>query len=440
MNKIIVVDDEKDIRLLVSGILEDENFEVVKAKNSQSFFEKIEAFIPDLIILDVWLNESEYDGVEILDLIQKTHPHIPVIMMSGHGTVDIAVSAIKKGAYDFILKPFKAELLINKINRALSHNQLIIEQKNNLNLTDIQIDELSTYYENLPKFDKKIKKLSKQNMALITGDSGTGKSYLAEYLFKIGDKQKIYNIFDFKQHLDKNYDELFCLIFGCKSCAGLVEIMNGGYLVFKNFQLCPKNIQDNLSKFIYHFELYSHIFECERYMNMKIIFIADSKDSLTEEFVLRTGERLIEMPNLNNLKHCFEDICKSLYNLRIVANGFDIEDKIISYDLIIKLQSIEYKDSLKELISIIDFSILNSDKIIDAQIIENMITSNQKNLLMSELFSLSMKDAKKIFETEYLKFNLQSCNNNITKLAKETGMDRAALHRKINNLGIDREK
>lgn len=440
MNKIIVVDDEKDIRLLVSGILEDEDFDVVKAKNSQSFFKKLEDFMPDLIILDVWLNDSEHDGVEILDIFHKTHPDIPVIMMSGHGTVDIAVSAIKKGAYDFILKPFKSEFLLNKINRALSHNQLLINENNLKNLKEISTENFSKYYSCIPKFEKKITKISKQNMVLITGAKGTGKAALAEYLFNLENSSKVYNVFDFKDYVDKSYDELFCYIFGCEKCAGLVEIMNGGFLVFKNFELCPQDIQDNLSKFIYDFELYSHVFKTKRHMNMKTIFITKDTNLLSDEFVLRTGDRIIEMPNLNDLKHCFEDICNTFFESRLISNGFDLNDKKISNDVYLKLQSIDYKDSLDELISIIDFSILNSDKIIDAQVIENMISNNQKNLLMSALFGLNMKDAKKVFETEYLKFNLKVCNNNITLLAKETGMDRAALHRKINNLGIDREK
>ena len=124
--EVLVVDDEADIRELVAGILQDEGYETRTAGNADEAFAAIEARLPSLVILDIWLQGSRLDGLEILEAVKRAHPDMPVVMISGHGTIETAVSALKRGAYDFIEKPFKADRLLLLVQRAIEDNSAIL--------------------------------------------------------------------------------------------------------------------------------------------------------------------------------------------------------------------------------------------------------------------------------------------------------------------------
>ncbi|MBD3666357.1 MAG: sigma-54-dependent Fis family transcriptional regulator, partial [Kangiella sp.] len=126
---ILIVDDESDIRSLTAGILEDEGYETREAADSQSALDALAARRPNLVLLDIWLQGSELDGLQILKKIKENHPEIPVLMMSGHGTVETAVTAIKDGAYDFIEKPFKSDRLLLNVRRAIEAARLRVENE-----------------------------------------------------------------------------------------------------------------------------------------------------------------------------------------------------------------------------------------------------------------------------------------------------------------------
>ena len=131
MNKILIVDDERDIRDLIGDILKDEGFEVQLAANADECLAKLNAVEPDLIILDIWLKDSSMDGIDILKIAQRDHPHVPVVIISGHGNIEIAVAAIKQGAYDFIEKPFNIDQLLVVVKRAMETAKL---RRENLSL------------------------------------------------------------------------------------------------------------------------------------------------------------------------------------------------------------------------------------------------------------------------------------------------------------------
>ena len=187
-HKVLIIDDEKDICYLISEILKDENFVSDFSTNSADALNKFEIFKPDLVILDVWLGNSELDGLELLKEFKKNSPQIPIIIISGHGTVDMAVNAIKNGAYDFLEKPFNSEKILILSKRALEAAKLIDENKYLKKIVDpkIPITGNSQFIINLKK---NLSKISDTNSRiLILGPKGSGKKFIAQNIHKNSNK------------------------------------------------------------------------------------------------------------------------------------------------------------------------------------------------------------------------------------------------------------
>ena len=179
---ILIVDDEADIRDLVSDILKDAKYSTRTAGNSDSAFRAIAERVPSAIILDIWLQGSELDGLGILEMVKKKHPHLPIIMISGHGNIETAVSAIKIGAYDFIEKPFKEDRLLLIVARALEHTRLSNENQE-LKTRGKQETQLNGVSNSIQHIRQSIEKIAPtSSRVLITGAPGTGKEMLARMI------------------------------------------------------------------------------------------------------------------------------------------------------------------------------------------------------------------------------------------------------------------
>ena len=180
---ILIVDDEADIRRLIAGILEDEGFESREAGNSAEAFEAIRKRQPNLIILDVWLQGSEYDGLQILELVRKENPNQQVIMISGHATFDMAVSATKIGAYDFLTKPFKTDVLLHTVARALETEKLRAKNEELQVLTGGDIIEFAGKSAAAGQTRQIVARVAQtDSRILISGPPGSGKSVLARLI------------------------------------------------------------------------------------------------------------------------------------------------------------------------------------------------------------------------------------------------------------------
>ena len=210
-SKVLIIDDEKDICYLISEVLQDEKFITESALNSNEAIEKLETFKPDLIILDVWLGpNSELDGIELLKKIMTINPFIPVIVITGHGTVDMAVNAIKNGAYDFIEKPFNSEKIIILSKRAIESAKLTNENEllKKIVHPNIPLIGNSSFIINLRKDLDKISK--SKSRILITGPRGTGKKLIAQMIHKnLFGSQNLVNIIDFKNLNDTELTAFF---------------------------------------------------------------------------------------------------------------------------------------------------------------------------------------------------------------------------------------
>ena len=209
-SKILIVDDEKDICFLISEILKDENYITISANNSDQALKEFSIFNPDLIILDVWLGNSNLDGLELLKEFKKLDPFIPVIVISGHGTVDMAVNAIKSGAYDFLEKPFNSDKLIVLSNRTIENANLIKENNLLRKIADLNTSIIgkSDFIVNL---SKSLEKISLSNSRiLISGPIGSGKKLIAQIIHKLSKRNNLLaNIIDFSTLEHEQLKELF---------------------------------------------------------------------------------------------------------------------------------------------------------------------------------------------------------------------------------------
>jgi len=188
---ILIVDDEDDIRALIRGILEDEGYNVREAANASQAIQAVSDKIPDLMILDIWLQDSDQDGLEILKTVKADNEILPVLMISGHGTIETAVTAIKHGAYDFIEKPFKSDRLLLMIARALETAQLKQENKALKARDNSQESELVGKSPALNQLRQQIERIAPTNSrVLIIGAAGTGKEVVARMLHKLSERKE----------------------------------------------------------------------------------------------------------------------------------------------------------------------------------------------------------------------------------------------------------
>ena len=210
MHKILIIDDEKDICFLISEILKDEKFITISALNSDEAIKQFNENKPDLIILDVWLSNSKLDGIELLKEFKSMDNKIPIIIISGHGTVDLAVKSIKNGAYDFLEKPFNSDKLVILTKRAIESSQLINENKDlkNIIVPKIPLVGDSNFTKKIIKF---INDQSTSNSRLfISGEFGTGKKHIANHIHQQSSfKEKLPVSIDFKKLTNEALDKLF---------------------------------------------------------------------------------------------------------------------------------------------------------------------------------------------------------------------------------------
>ncbi len=441
MHKILIIDDEKDICFLISEILKDEDYITISALNSEEALNKFSQNKPDLIILDVWLSNSKLDGIELLQEFKKIDSRIPIIIISGHGTVDLAVKSIKNGAYDFLEKPFNSDKLIILAKRAIESSQLIIENKDlkNIIVQNIPLIGNSIF---IKKISKKIKEQSLSNSRLlISGEFGTGKKHLAnlihqESLFK----DKLPVSIDFKKLTNDALNKLF-LDDKESLNENLFIRSNNNTLIFLNLDFLPINFQKKLLFFLENSEFF------EKYnINLNIKFITITEKNLIEEiekgnFLQRLFDRIsTDKITTHPLSQRREDILPILdYYLNDI--GGDSKNFKFSKSALTKLQMYDWPGNISQLINYVEKSlILNQDnsssKELEVDDLALEMGDETATISSNHSLDLSLKEARYEFEKEYLLSQIKRFNGNITKVSEFTGMERTALYRKIKSLDI----
>lgn len=455
-HNILVVDDEEDIRLSIKGLLEDENYEVALAKNSDEAMKAISFKVPDLILLDIWLENSKLDGIELLNYIVSTFKNIPCIMISGHGNIDIAVKAIRSGASDFIEKPFEAERLLITIERVLElsklkkeHQELWIRAGGDLKFIgdSLEIKKIKNILDKISPTGSRV---------FITGESGTGKETLARIIHEKSNRSNSPFVILNPSILSNSNME--SQLFGLEdengrvANIGIIEQANGGTLFLDEVTELSIEAQGYLTK-VFQENNFKRKNGTNR-INIDIRVISSSsvdikkkieEKKFNEDFFYRLNVMPISLPPLSSRK---EDI-PTLVNYFISrALNRPSKNKIsIDQQSLVLLQSYSWPGNIRQLKNTVERILILIDDLSVKEIKYDMLPKDllevektNTNIYSDYIFSLTLKEARKVFEYDYILKNLDRFDGNISKTANFIGMERSAFHRKISNLKSENKK
>ena len=449
-NEILVIDDNVDIRFLICNILKDQNYIVRSAANYDQAIFEIKKKLPDLAIIDIKLDKGDKDGIELLKLIMKINKNIPVIMISGHANVELAVEAIQFGAYEFVEKPFSTEKIINYINRALEIANL---RKEKLNIESKLFHSFEFIGESseIQKIKKIIKKLSTaDSRVLISGDTGTGKELVARKIHKNSSRSEFpFVVLNSSLLQEKKYEkELFGEEYEDGNVSfGFLEKANNGTLLIDEVSEIPIEIQANILRVLIDqkFKRTNGIKDIK--VNIRIITSTSknlkdlcAKNLFREDLYHRLNVVPIHLPSLQSrtsdiplLISYFKKVLSELNNVPEIKVDLT-SDLLFTYD---------WPGNIRELRNLIErVSILsvnedssNSNNLLHDILKQTPINdSNDKGLINA--MSYPLKEAREEFEKRYLLNQLKMNHGNISKTADNIGMERSALHRKLKSLGI----
>tara|TARA_Y100000591_G_C21829519_1_gene698737 strand:- start:280 stop:1626 length:1347 start_codon:yes stop_codon:yes gene_type:complete len=440
---ILIIDDEIDICKLISGVLEDEGYKTSDAQNSDSAISIISKDKIDLIILDVWLEGSKLDGIELLQEIHNTRPEIPIIIISGHGNIDTAVTAIKIGAYDYLEKPFKTERLMHTIKRASEAYNLRQEITNIRNKSNYATDYIGQSNTVL-QLNQTIERLAEvKSRILITGGSGVGKELIARLIHNKSQRSNF--LFTRLNARNINANEFQDKICGAEvnNDASLTKELNGGTLFINEISELSIDSQKVLLNLINN-KYNTENLDCR-------IVVSTSKDLKSyvslglflDDLFNRISIEQVHIPSLIDRKEDIPPLVR--YFIEDYTRTTEISHNIIiTDDALALLQSYSWPGNIKELRNCIEGIILQlnseNDNTINASNIPIEIRDNNPNISDNNevLISYNMKDARDLFERNYIVTQLARFNGNISKTAEFIGMERTALHRKLKYLGIDK--
>ena len=454
---ILVVDDELDICEMVAETLKDEDYNAIIATNYDMAVDILKNKNINLLITDIWMNNDTNAGLKLLTFSQNYNPLIPVIMMSGHGNIETAMKAAKNGAFDFIEKPFKAERLILLIEKAL------IDRNLKLKVLDFELKENermalignSVAFKNIKQNLNKIAPTNSR--VLITGPSGSGKELIARWIHKNSNRTSFPFIIASCATLSPERVEQ--VLFGWndmttdgdnnQSNVGLFEQANNGTLFFDEICDLPLQTQGKLVQAIQDQSFYK--IGSNKKINVDVRIISASNNNLTEyikngilreDLFYRLSVAPIEVPPLNKRGEDIEDLIFHFLNL--LAKDFGNNTLKLASETLLILKSYDWPGNVRQLKNILEWLNImygkQKDFIISPLDLPPEILGNNKkeeNAPLSNQLSLSLKEARKIFEKNYLREQLKRFKGNIAKTSTFIGMDRSALHRKLKELNID---
>ena len=448
--EILVIDDNPDIRFLVSNILKDQNFTVRTAANYDQAVFEINKKLPDLAIIDIKLDKPDKDGIDLLKLVTQKNKSTPVIMISGHATVKVAIEAIKIGAYEFIEKPFSKEKILNYVKRAIESLELKKEK-------DIIEDKLFHSFDLIGKSNAitKIKKIieklsSSESRVLITGPTGTGKELVARKIHKNSLRSnQPFIIINAALLKENTYEkELFGEEFEDGTISfGALERANKGTLLIDEVSEIPYETQANVLRVLID-QKFKRV-NGSNDINVNIRLISSTSKNLNElvkinkfreDLFHRLNVMPIELIPLNSRTEDIPLLIDYFKKKLSEINGVQLPKIDINND---NLYTYNWPGNVRELRNLVErITILsaneskeNIDKIIQDILNRSSNEINDKNIF-EKSFASPLKEAREHFEKEYLITQLKKNHGNISKTADFIGMERSALHRKLKSLGI----
>jgi len=445
-SEILLIDDEKDIRFAVHEILKENNFFVREADTVEKALSEIKKKLPDLVILDVLLDEKNRDGIHILKFIKSLDADLPVIMMSGHANIQIAVDSIKHGAFEFLEKPFNKDRLLNFVNRALENSSLKKENKSlkkNLYLSNELIGNSST----LVKLRNSIEKFSKtDSRILIFGPAGSGKELVGRLIHEASSRSnnsfKVVNgaildpnHFDFELFGSENNDKII---------SGIFEKTNNGTLLIDNISDVPLQTQGKILRVLSDQKFHRVNGANEISVNIRVM-CSTSKNlkeeiesgNFREDLFHRINVIPIQTPYLKDVK---EDIPLLVdYFIKRISDTNGLKTIVINSKNAV-FYDYDWPGNVRELRNLIERVVIlasGKNEDVDKILSESLKISSVRESKTEDAFQFPLKEAREKFEKNYLEIQLNRHNGNVSKTADYIGMERSALHRKLKSLGIN---
>ncbi|MEJ0076885.1 MAG: sigma-54 dependent transcriptional regulator [Alphaproteobacteria bacterium] len=451
---ILIVDDEADIRELVAGILQDEGYETRTARDSDTALNAIGTRRPNLLFLDIWLQGSKLDGLQLLDSVKGENPDLPVVMISGHGNIETAVSAIKRGAYDFIEKPFKADRLVLVANRALENSRLKREVKELKQLAP-QASSLVGKSPAINQLRHVIEKVAPTNSRiLIVGPSGGGKELAARTIHQHSARQDAPFVVINAAAITPEHME--SELFGVEAAngaqgrkVGALEEAHHGTLFIDEISDMPRETQNKILRVLVD-QTFQRVGGTTK-VNVDVRIVSSTARNLEAEIAAgkfredlyhRLSVVPIRVPPLAERR---EDIPLLVdHFMDQISQSTGLPKRTIGEDAMAVLQSHDWPGNVRQLRNNVERLMIlaggDADAVIDASMLPQdvgaMVPSLPNGNGGEHLMGLPLRDAREMFEREYLRAQINRFGGNISRTAEFVGMERSALHRKLKALGI----
>jgi two-component system nitrogen regulation response regulator NtrX len=450
---ILIVDDEADIRDLVAGILDDEGFSTRTARHSDEALAAIEARRPNLIFLDIWIQGSRLDGLQLLDVLKELHPEIPIVMISGHGNIETAVSAIKKGAYDFIEKPFKADRLVLVAQRALEQSALKREIRD-LRTRSGEAEGLIGQSTAMSQLRQQIERVAPTNARImITGPSGAGKELAARSIHHLSARAGgPFVVINAAAITPERMEEALFGVEAAKGRArriGALEEAHGGTLFIDEIADMPRETQNRILRVLID-QNFQRV-EGNARVHVDVRIISSSSRDLAEEIAAghfredlyhRLGVVPLRVPALAERRDDIPALIDHFMGQIALASG--LPKRRIAPDALAILQTHDWPGNVRQLRNNVErlmiLAVGDPAQEVTADMLPQDVGSSAPPVPGAaggeKLLSMALREAREVFEREYLIAQINRFGGNISRTAEFVGMERSALHRKLKSLGI----
>ncbi|MDW3225646.1 MAG: sigma-54 dependent transcriptional regulator [Paracoccaceae bacterium] len=449
MSDILIVDDERDIRELISDILKDEGYPTRLAGNSDDAMAAINAEAPALIVLDIWLKDSRMDGIDILKSVKRDNPDVPVVIISGHGNIEIAVAAIKQGAYDFIEKPFNIDQLLVVIRRAMETSRLRRENQS-LRRRDVTSSDMIGNSAAFRALVGQLDKVTKSNgRIMLTGPAGSGKEVAARYIHANSNRAAApFVTVNCAGVAPERMEEV---LFGRETPErgvepGLLEEAHGGVIYFDEVADMPIGTQSKILRVLVDQQFQRVGGNDKVRVDLRVIS-STNRDlqnaiiagTFREELYHRLNVVPIAVPSLEERREDIPTLAEHFISEMNAVQGLPLRE--ISADAEALMQTMVWPGNVRQLKNLVERVLILGDESgpIEARELPGVDEGSgddSRVVLSGALATLALREAREAFEREYLLTQINRFGGNISRTANFVGMERSALHRKLKSLGV----
>ena len=447
---ILITDDEQDIRELIGDILRDEGYTVRLAGNSDDCMAQINADPPALMILDIWLKDSRMDGIDILKTVKRDNPDIPVVIISGHGNIEIAVAAIKQGAYDFIEKPFNIDQLMVVVARAMETARLRRENQE-LRRKDVTSSEMIGSSTAFKALKSNLEKVTKSNgRVMLTGQPGSGKEMAARYIHLNSNRAAAPFVTVSSATIEP--DRMEEVLFGRETAErgvepGLLEQAHGGVVYFDEVADMPLGTQSKILRVLTE-QQFTRVGGADKVRVDLRVISSTSRDLRTEigtgRFRQELYDRLnvvpIAVPALSERREDVPELTRHFVDWFHRTQG--LPARSLTFEAEAMLQTMAWPGNIRQLRNIIERVLILGDSSgpIGPRELPGAEAKSETDgggiSLSGTIATLPLREARELFEREYLLTQINRFGGNISRTASFVGMERSALHRKLKSLGV----